>query len=392
MLPLARALLIVVLWPLPAVAAGVPEPTRCTVPPLIRLVAPRASGWEAAAEYSVIVRDLAASPLPGQPVMLDFGFCTDVQFGREQPYPSDVVVSCPPGPPTLTATTDASGTARFVVAGFVVARTAGSADLACVRVFAGTPPVLIGLASAPALDQDQGDGLTANDMSLWLGDYMSATLFGTYAARSDYDGSVSIALPDLSIWCGEFFNSRGGSHTAATCGPQGPQLVSDAGPANSLRLRWDQCAGDGGSQLHTFACNSNAGYEYLVASFIAPPCVEALTGFEAQVWVVPPQGVPLPDWWRYEPGGCRAASLGMSVGVGTEGELCEALPEVDRRAMAAAELMGALYWRLLGTITARRFDVFAPTRVRLSKPLKLFLIARTGLRLATGRTLPNYGF
>jgi len=69
-----------------------------------------------------------------------------------------------------------------------------------------------------------------------------------------------------------------------------------------------------------------------------------------------------------------------------------ALPGVDRRAMAAAELMGALYWRLLGKITARQFDVFTPPRLRLSKPLKLFLIARTGLRLAMGRTLPNYGF
>jgi hypothetical protein len=75
--------------------------------------------------------------------------------------------------------------------------------------------------------------------------------------------------------------------------------------------------------LHTFACNSNAGYEYLVASFIAPPCVEALTGFEAQVWVVPPQGVPLPDWWRCEPGGCRDGSLAPS---GTSGESCEGLP------------------------------------------------------------------
>ena len=70
----------------------------------------------------------------------------------------------------------------------------------------------------------------------------------------------------------------------------------------------------------------------------------------------------------------------------------EALPGMDRRAMAAAELMGALYWRLLGKIAARQFDVFNPPRLRLSKPLKLFLIARTGLRVATGCTLPNYGF
>ncbi|HWN97054.1 MAG TPA: presqualene diphosphate synthase HpnD [Methylomirabilota bacterium] len=66
------------------------------------------------------------------------------------------------------------------------------------------------------------------------------------------------------------------------------------------------------------------------------------------------------------------------------------LPPEDRRAMAAAELMGSVYWRLLQKLEARQFDVFGkPTRV--SKGQKILLILRTWLRIASGRIVPNYG-
>lgn len=68
-----------------------------------------------------------------------------------------------------------------------------------------------------------------------------------------------------------------------------------------------------------------------------------------------------------------------------------ALPAEERRAMASAELMGAVYWKLLEKVAARRFDVFGPHPVRLSKPHKLALIARAWLRTATGSRTPNYG-
>ena len=47
----------------------------------------------------------------------------------------------------------------------------------------------------------------------------------------------------------------------------------------------------------------------------------------------------------------------------------KALAPEDRRSMMAAEIMGAIYWRLLGRIRARRYNVFGE-RVRLSRPLK----------------------
>lgn len=46
------------------------------------------------------------------------------------------------------------------------------------------------------------------------------------------------------------------------------------------------------------------------------------------------------------------------------------LPREDRRSMVAAEIMAAIYERLLGRIRARRYNVFGE-RVRLSRPLKL---------------------
>jgi phytoene synthase len=69
----------------------------------------------------------------------------------------------------------------------------------------------------------------------------------------------------------------------------------------------------------------------------------------------------------------------------------EALPDKDRRSMAAAELMGSVYWRLLEKLESRDFHVFDPTLTRLTKGQKLFLIFRTWLRLWTGALVPNYG-
>jgi len=69
----------------------------------------------------------------------------------------------------------------------------------------------------------------------------------------------------------------------------------------------------------------------------------------------------------------------------------EALPDEDRRAMGAAELMGSVYWRLLQKLQAQQFNVFDPTPTRVSKVQKLFLIFRTWYRLSTGALVPNYG-
>jgi phytoene synthase len=69
----------------------------------------------------------------------------------------------------------------------------------------------------------------------------------------------------------------------------------------------------------------------------------------------------------------------------------ETLPTEDRRAMVAAELMGSVYWRLLGKLEAKQFNVLGPEPTRLSKAQKFALILRTWLRFAVGAMTPNYG-
>ena len=58
----------------------------------------------------------------------------------------------------------------------------------------------------------------------------------------------------------------------------------------------------------------------------------------------------------------------------------ESLAPEDRRSMVAAEIMGAIYWRVLGRIRERRYNVFGE-RVRISRPLKFW----TALSVYLGR-------
>ena len=69
----------------------------------------------------------------------------------------------------------------------------------------------------------------------------------------------------------------------------------------------------------------------------------------------------------------------------------ETLPAEDRRSMAAAELMGSVYWRLLRKLETSGFQVLGPRPTRLNKAQKLLLIGRTWWRQASGALTPNYG-
>jgi phytoene synthase len=69
----------------------------------------------------------------------------------------------------------------------------------------------------------------------------------------------------------------------------------------------------------------------------------------------------------------------------------ETLPAEDRRSMVAAELMGAVYWRLLLKLEQQGFNVFGPQPVRLSRAHKIGLILQSWVRFAVGVTASNYG-
>jgi 15-cis-phytoene synthase len=67
------------------------------------------------------------------------------------------------------------------------------------------------------------------------------------------------------------------------------------------------------------------------------------------------------------------------------------LPAEDRQAMVAAELMGSVYWQLLQKLERKKFDVFGPRPLKLSRPRKLALIFCSWLRFTLGSTSPSYG-
>ncbi len=69
----------------------------------------------------------------------------------------------------------------------------------------------------------------------------------------------------------------------------------------------------------------------------------------------------------------------------------ETLPQADRRSMAAAELMGSVYWRLLRKLERRRFNVFHSKPIRLNKGQKLLLVLRAWYQFASNAVSPNYG-
>lgn len=67
------------------------------------------------------------------------------------------------------------------------------------------------------------------------------------------------------------------------------------------------------------------------------------------------------------------------------------LPESDRKAMIAAELMGSVYWDLLVKLEQNGFPVLDRHPVRLGKGRKLALIFLAWCRVSLGLPFANYG-
>jgi hypothetical protein len=85
------------------------------------------------------------------------------------------------------------------------------------------------------------------------------------------------------------------------------------GRAAGVCLAWTQCYGDGGVQLRTFACNTNAGSNRLVASYVAPAGITQLTGNEVTI-DFDAGSTFLPLWWQFRNTGvCRQNALTVNV-------------------------------------------------------------------------------
>lgn len=69
----------------------------------------------------------------------------------------------------------------------------------------------------------------------------------------------------------------------------------------------------------------------------------------------------------------------------------QALPKEDRSSMIAAELMAAVYWKLLRKIEQRQYRMLDPKLTRVCKAQKIALILGAWLRLKAGLGGASYG-
>lgn len=80
--------------------------------------------------------------------------------------------------------------------------------------------------------------------------------------------------------------------------------------AVGISLSWDDC-GANGTQLRSFACDSNTGTHVLVGSFAAPAGLDSMNGC-AGIIELQSACSTFPGWWSMSSGLCRSGSLGYS--------------------------------------------------------------------------------
>ena len=90
-------------------------------------------------------------------------------------------------------------------------------------------------------------------------------------------------------------------------------FVPRAVRAGGVSLRWDNCYSDGGVANKMFACDTNAGSERLVMSFVPDADMPQVGGLESRLFVLSVSAT-LPAWWQFKnTGTCRLASLSLST-------------------------------------------------------------------------------
>jgi len=192
--------------------AGVPSPGNSPYPPRINLVgydigSGNAGGSASGATFSFVVRDLANNPIPNSSVALDFtGVLSDTRIDDSQIFFAGLTANC--GPHSITALTDVTGTATFVVVGggYSVAGPAHAAGAA--KVYADG--VLLGPLSVGTYDENGAAGVGGADLSRFLADFVA----GTHPDRSDFNGAAGVGGADLSLWLAVFVS--GASNTSST--------------------------------------------------------------------------------------------------------------------------------------------------------------------------------
>jgi hypothetical protein len=276
-------------------------------PSCIRVVGTTEGVAHASAAFDVTVFNAAGCAVQGATVKLDFSGCPDIRPSATQAYPG-VSVNC--ATHTVSAVTNASGVARFVVVGAVLNRGSSGAP-GCVAIRADPGNVSLGTTTASAFDHDGRDGVDSRDLFLWLCDFYT----GMQPPRADYNCASGVTGADLSLFLAHYFDEL-----SMESGPRcdGVPNVSRVfvSPDSGLRLGWGDCDGGGGGRTLVLPCNTNSGsLPSIVGSVVMPAWsgYRGIVSFDAVVDIVTELGRPTPDWWRVDPNGCRSGALQVAT-------------------------------------------------------------------------------
>lgn len=104
-------------------------------------------------------------------------------------------------------------------------------------------------------------------------------------------------------------------------------LALGAEPCSAVggNIGWDSCGPAGGSNKD-FACNSNAGADSFVVSFVPPSGLPLIYLVGCTVEIFTADGSILPDWWQLQGAGCRPSSFAVTMAPGASAEGCDTIP------------------------------------------------------------------
>ncbi len=185
-----------------------PSGQNSTIPMGIRVVGHNESGSpDLSGEFRVTVRDLANNVISGARVRVEFLPCAAVRLCPSQ-EPRITTVNCDLDGPWVEGLTGVDGVWRAVIVG--CSSGAGApASPGCARIHADG--VLLGNVRVALPDLAGCDGVGANDLSVWLGDFVT----GLDLQRCDLDFSGMIGANDLSLWLTLFGSGASALNCAA---------------------------------------------------------------------------------------------------------------------------------------------------------------------------------
>lgn len=115
-------------------------------------------------------------------------------------------------------------------------------------------------------------------------------------------------------------------------------LVAPSTWAAGINVYWNSCGP--GATLRSFACNSNFGVNDVVASFVPPPGLTAVTGAVGTIDLI--MGTPtLAPWWRLDAGGCRENAFSVTAEEFTGQSSCASYWQGLATASASYQVIGS---------------------------------------------------